>query len=77
MTSTDYIKENRVPLKWDKIWSPHSFIFKRGYPYVHKVLNVEKKKRNGTYQYLLTVKSTMPSGAVFAKEQTLWLDELD
>ena len=77
MTSTEYLKQGIAPRIGGVIWSPHSMIFKRGYPLVHKVLGVKRKKRGGKFHYQVTVKTTTPSKKVLYKSQTLWLDEID
>ena len=77
MTVDSYIDEGIEPKVGDVIWSSHSIIFKRGYPHTHKVLAVERKKRDGKLEYLVTVQTKAPSKKVVAESQTFWLDEVD
>ena len=77
MTSTDYLEQGIAPKVGGVIWSPHAMIFKRGYPLVHKILGVKRKKRKGKLHYQVTVKTTNPLKKVVHKSQTLWLDEID
>ena len=77
MTSTEYIKQGVKPVVGGVIWSPHSMIFERGYPYTHKILNVKRKDRDGELQYLVTVETKTPLKKVAYKKRTLWLDEID
>lgn len=77
MTVKDYIDKGIAPKVGGVIWSNHSVIFKRGYPHTHKILAVERKRRDGSLHYLVTVKTTTPSKKVVADRQTVWLDEVD
>jgi hypothetical protein len=77
MTSTDYLEQGIAPKVGGVIWSPHKMIFERGYPLVHKILGVKRKRRDGKLHYQVTVKTTAPSKKVIHKSQTLWLDEID
>ena len=77
MTVSDYLEQGIAPKVGGVIWSDHSMIFKRGYPLVHKILGVKRKRRGGKLQYQVTVKTTAPSKKVLFKSQTLWLDEVD
>ena len=77
MTSTDYLEQGIAPKVGGVIWSPHEMIYKRGYPLVHKILDVKRKKRGGKLHYQVTVKTTNPLKKVVHKSQTLWLDQID
>lgn len=78
MTSTEYIEKKIKPKVGGVIWSPHSIIFKRGYPLTHKILAVKKQKReDGEYHFLVTVQSKTPTKKIFAESRTMWLEEID
>ena len=77
MLLTDYLEQGIAPKVGGVIWSPHVMIFKRGYPLVHTILGVKRKKRGGKFHYQVTVKTTNPLKKVVHKSQTLWLDEID
>jgi len=77
MTATDYIEKEITPVKGGVVWSPHHYIFSRGYSHVHTILKVEKKKRGGEWNFLLTVRTKAPSGNIVNKSHKVWLDEID
>ena len=73
MTPETYKEKGILPSVGSVIWSPHESIFKRGYPFVYKVLKTRKSKG----RLLLTVKITAPSKKVVCKECNVWFDEID
>ena len=77
MTITDYLEQNITPKVGGVIWSPHSVIRTRGYPFVHKILDVKRKKRDGKLHYSVTIQTKAPSGHIAHKRRTVWLDEVD
>ena len=73
MTPQGYKEKGTLPKVGDVVWSPHESIFRRGYPFVYKVLRVRKRKG----RLLLTVKITAPTNKVVSKSRDVWFDEID
>jgi hypothetical protein len=73
MTPAGYKEKGILPKVGSVIWSPHESIFKRGFPYVYKVLKARKRKG----RLLLTVKITAPSKKVVSASQDVYFDEID
>jgi hypothetical protein len=73
MTPAGYKEKGILPKEGSVIWSPHESIFKRGFPYVYKVLKARKRKG----RLLLTVKITAPSKKVVSSSQDVYFDEID
>ena len=73
MTPDGYKEKGILPKEGSVIWSPHESIFKRGFPYVYKVLKVRKKQG----RLLLTVKVIAPSKKVVFESRDVYFDEID
>jgi len=72
MTPDLYKEKGILPTVGSIIWSSHSTIWKRGFPYVYKVLKVRKKRG----RLLLTVKITAPSKNVVCASRDVYFDEI-
>lgn len=73
MTPENYKEQGTEPGVGDTIWSPHEAIYRRGYPFVYKVLKARKKKG----RLLLTCKVTAPSKKVVSEAREVYFDEID
>lgn len=73
MTPDGYKEKGIIPTVGSVIWSPHASIFKRGYPFTYKVLDVKKIKG----RLLLTVEKKAPSKKIISKSEKIWFDEID